>query len=145
IYPGFSDGVRTAMAEEQRRFVTELFFDPEATFADLFLADYVYVNPELAAFYGLPSPGGADFVRVDAPAESGRGGLLGLGSVMASHAHSNESSPIKRGLFVRDRMLCQDLPPPPANLDTTPPGLDLSLTTRERFAQHTADPNCISC
>jgi hypothetical protein len=64
---------------------------------------------------------------------------------MASHAHSNESSPIRRGLFVRDRILCQELPPPPANLDTTPPGLDFSLTTRERFAQHTADAACASC
>jgi hypothetical protein len=144
IFPGFSDAVRTAMAEEQRRFLTELFFDPDATFDDLFNADYVFVNDALASFYGLPSPG-ADFARVDAPAASGRGGLLGLGAVMASHAHSNESSPIRRGLFVRDRILCQELPPPPANLDTTPPGLDFSLTTRERFAQHTADENCASC
>ena len=37
------------------------------------------------------------------------------------------------------------LPAPPANLDTTPPGLDPTLTTRDRFAKHTADPACRSC
>jgi hypothetical protein len=46
---------------------------------------------------------------------------------------------------VRDRLLCQDLPPPPANLDTTPPGLDPKLTTRARFAKHTASAACSSC
>jgi hypothetical protein len=65
--------------------------------------------------------------------------------VLASHAHSNESSPIKRGVFVRTRLLCQKLSAPPPDIDTTPPGLDPTLTTRERFARHTADPVCAGC
>lgn len=144
IYPTFNDGVREAMLEEQARLVEHLFFDSDGTFTDLFDADYVFVNQTLAQFYGV-SGAGNGFAQVTLPAGSDRGGLLGLGAVMASHAHSNESSPIKRGLFVRDRLLCQDLPPPPANLDTTPPGLDPKLTTRERFAKHTADPTCKGC
>lgn len=144
LYPSFSDGVRAAMLEEQRRFITDLTLDRAGKFSELFTADYVFANSELARFYGLTASG-SGFVRIAATAESERGGLLGLGAVLASHAHSNESSPIKRGLFVRDRLLCQDLPPPPPTLDTTPPGLDPRLTTRERFAKHTADASCRGC
>jgi hypothetical protein len=144
IYPDFTDAIRGAMAEEVRRFVGDVVFDQNGRFEDLLIADHVFVNDQLAAYYGLPGPGG-DFARVAVSPESGRGGLLGLGAVLASHAHSNESSPIKRGVFVRHQLLCQDLPAPPPDLDTTPPGLDPSLTTRERFAQHTADPACAGC
>jgi hypothetical protein len=146
IYPGFTDAVRVAMTEEERRFITEVVFEKNGTFRDLFVSDHVIVNDTLADFYGVPRPGaGGGFAPVPVTPESGRGGLLGLGSVLASHAHSNESSPIKRGVFVRRRLLCQDLPDPPPSLDTTPPGLDPTLTTRERFAAHTADPACSGC
>jgi len=144
LYPMFTDSVRKAMMEEQSRFFANIAFDSNGSFRDLFEADYVFANAELASFYGLNAQPN-DFTKLPVGAETGRGGILGLGAVLASHAHSNESSPIKRGLFVRDRLLCQELPAPPANLDTTPPGLDPTLTTRERFAKHTSDPSCRSC
>ncbi len=144
IYPGFTDSIRDAMSEELRRFVADVVFDRNGTFQDLFVTDYTMVNAELAQYYGLPAPAGG-FGPVAVTAESGRGGLLAMGAVLASHAHSNESSPIKRGVFFRNRILCQELSPPPPDVDATPPGLDPSLTTRERFAQHTADPACSGC
>lgn len=143
LYPDFSDGVRESMMQEQARFVQHLFLDTQGTFGELFTADYVFVDNALADFYGLQAAG--NFAQVTAPADSARGGLLSLGSVLASHAHSNESSPIKRGLFVRDRLLCQPLPDPPEDVDATPPGLDPTLTTRERFALHTSAEQCASC
>lgn len=144
IYPLFSNALREAMIEEERRFVAHVVFDLDGTYQDLFTADYAMIDATLADFYGLPRPT-TGWAPVPVTAESGRGGLLGLGTVLASHAHSNESSPIKRGVFVRNRILCQDLVPPPPGVDTTPPGLDPTLTTRERFAQHTADPACSGC
>lgn len=143
IYPSFSDSLREAMMAEQTRFFAKVVLDDSGKFETLFTPTFTVVNRELASFYGLPAPAN-DFDMVNV-ADSGRGGVLGLGAVLASHAHQNESSPIKRGLYVRDRLLCQTLPSPPANLDTTPPGLDPTLTTRARFAQHTADPVCTSC
>lgn len=144
IYPAFNDRIREAMFEEADRFVADVVFERGGSFRDLLIADYVIANRELAEFYGL-SPQGDDFARVDVTAMSGRGGILGLGAVLASHAHPNESSPIKRGVFVRERILCQDMQPPPPSVDATPPGLDPTLTTRERFARHTEDPSCSGC
>lgn len=143
IYPLFTDAVRVGLDAELRAFVDHVTFDSTHTFAELLSADYVFANDAVAGFYGLPAPGSAAPTKIAGGPD--RGGILGLGAVLASHAHSNESSPIKRGKWVRDRLLCQDLPPPPANANTTPPGLDPTLTTRERFAKHTSDPACKSC
>src|SRR5262249_16709777 len=38
-----------------------------------------------------------------------------------------------------------EIPPPPPNVVITPPDHDPNATTRQRFAQHTADPFCHSC
>ena len=144
IYPNFTDEIRDDMAEEQRRFFEHVIFEQNGTFDDLFNAGYVYANGSLASFYGLTA-NGSDWQEIPVSADTGRGGILGLGAVLASQAHSNESSPIKRGVFVRGRLLCQDLPPPPPDVDATPPGLDPSLTTRERFAAHDSNPACSGC
>jgi len=41
--------------------------------------------------------------------------------------------------------MCGYVPPPPANANTTPPVPTAATSTRERFAQHDADPNCGGC
>lgn len=143
IYPTFTDAVRVGLDAELRAFVNHVTFDSSHGFGELLSVDYVFANDAVAGFYGLPLPGSATPQKIAGGAE--RGGILALGAVLASHAHSNESSPIKRGKWVRDRLLCQDLPPPPANANTTPPGLDPTLTTRERFAKHTSDASCRGC
>jgi len=144
VYPLFSDAVRKGMIEEQQRFFTDVVLTREGKFGELYTADYIFADQTLARYYGLNSSSN-EFTKIQTTPESDRGGILGLGAVMAAHASSMESSPIKRGVFVRDRLLCQDLTPPPPSLDTTPPGLDPTLTTRERFAKHTDDPTCRGC
>lgn len=145
VYPTFNDPIRNAMIAEEDAFVNAVVFDGAGTFGELFEADYIYVNDVLAPFYGLPAVAGPQLRRVPAGADRTRGGLLTLGAVVGMHAHSNESSPVRRGAFVRTRLLCQTLQPPPENLNIMPPGLDPSLTTRERFAKHATEPLCKTC
>ncbi|HEY0708256.1 MAG TPA: DUF1592 domain-containing protein [Polyangia bacterium] len=146
IYPTFTDAVRKSMLEEQDAFVNSVIFEGTGKMPELFTAKYIFANQALAQFYGMPGGGGPTMTKMTVPATNPtRGGLLTLGAVVGMHAHSNESSPVRRGLFVRSRLLCQTLPPPPANLDITPPGLDPKLTTRVRFDRHSSDPACQSC
>jgi hypothetical protein len=146
VYPRFNDLVRNAMIAEEDAFVDYVTFDGPGTFKDLFTADYVFTGDTLAAYYGLPAVGHAEPQKTPLPAgERTRGGLLTLGAVLGMHAHSNESSPVRRGVFVRQRLLCQTLPQPPQNLNIMPPGLDATLTTRARFKKHSSDPTCASC
>jgi hypothetical protein len=72
-------------------------------------------------------------------------GLLTQPAFLATHAQSLDDSPVQRGHFVRVRMLCQDIPPPPPTLKVTLPPPDPSLTTRQRIAAHTAGDSCRAC
>lgn len=140
-YPEWSEALGASMVEETRRFVGHVFFDGSHRYEDLLLSDTTFVDPALASFYGVS--GGEGWTQVASP-ENRRAGLLGLAGVLAANAYADQSSPIKRGLFVRRSLLCQELPAPPANAATVPQ-VDPDATTRERFAQHTADPSCKSC
>ena len=83
IYPSFNDAVRNAMVEEQRRFVVDVALTRDGKFSELFTADYVFANGELARFYNL-STSSNEFTKVNATPESGRGGLLSLGAATYS-------------------------------------------------------------
>jgi hypothetical protein len=145
-YPDFTTDIRAAMGGETRRLVADIATDGDL--GDLFLARHTFVTPALAVYYGLPiGTGDSDaggYQRVELDGET-RGGLLTQGSLLARWALPTSSSPIHRGVMVRERMLCQELAPPPSNLDTSPPAVDPTLSTRERYAAHAALPECASC
>jgi hypothetical protein len=143
IFPGYGTAQRQGFAEETKRFVTHVMFDGTGKYPELLLGGYTFANDATGSVYGLPSGLGQTMTKVDQPAER-RAGLLGQGSFLASYAHSDQSSPIRRGLFVRETLLCQEFGQPPANAGGVP-DVDPNATTRERFAQHTADPACYSC
>lgn len=140
-YPELTPALRAAMAEETERFLVDLW-RTGGGLGELFSTDAREMNPLLAEHYGLPAPSGWDRVALGG---TGYGGILTHGSVLTAHALPANSSPIHRGLMVRERLLCQDLPDPPANLDTSPPPVDPRLSTRERYAQHASDPACAGC
>jgi mono/diheme cytochrome c family protein len=142
VYPGFDAPLRESMLAETRALAASAFFDTRRG-ADLFDASYTYVDERLAKHYGLPGVSGADLRKVNYP-DGNRAGVLGHGSVLATTGHSDQTSPIRRGLFVRRRLLCQEFPPPPPNAGGVPK-VDPGATTRERFAQHTQNPFCKSC
>ena len=144
-FPDFTPELAAATITETKEFIRHLFQDGDGRLSTLLSAPFSYVNPGLAKLYGVPYPGtGTSFVRTDLPAGQ-RAGVLTQASVLAAHAHANQTSPVRRGLFVLHNVLCTQIPPPPPNVDTTPPNPDPGATTRERFAQHTANPTCASC
>ena len=143
LFPALSAAARSSMVEETRRFVTNVVFDASRTYDELLRADYSFVNAELASLYGISGVTGTA-LRRQKYADAFRIGLLGHASLLGTYARSDQTSPIKRGLFVRRRLLCQDLPPPPADVPPVP-AVDRNASTRERFRQHTASAGCASC
>ncbi|MFT3925732.1 MAG: DUF1592 domain-containing protein [Myxococcales bacterium] len=143
-YPQFDDALRAAMLEETRRFVNYVMWEDDAKLATLLTAPYTFVDGALAKLYDLNTPNdAASFTKVSLDPER-RAGVLTQASVLTAYAASNESSPVKRGKWVRTRMLCQDLPHPPPNVPALPPPKQ-GVSTRERFAMHTASPACGGC
>ena len=145
IYPDYSDDLRPLWKTETEAFLDHVVFDGEGDVATLLTADYSVMNGELAAFYGIEGgPTGEAWEKV-AVDPTQRAGLLTQASILAKNAKPNQSSPIHRGKFVRERLLCQMLPPPPNNIKIEPPDIDPNATTREKFAEHDANPACSGC
>jgi hypothetical protein len=143
LFAELSADLRASMVEETGRFVENVVFDSTHGIDELLRADYTFVNGALASLYGIPGVTGAALQK-QKYVDPYRTGLLGHASLLGTYARSDQTSPIKRGLFVRRRLLCQDLPPPPADVPPVP-AVDSKATTRERFRQHTSVPGCASC
>ena len=143
LYRRWTDSTPAALAEETRLFLSNVWHGP-ATLSRLLTAPVTFVNAELAGAYGLPVPAGSGFepVALD-PLRAA--GMLTQGSFLAAHAKADQTSPVLRGKFVLAKLLCRPPSPPPPNIVVSPPTVDPRLSTRQRFAQHTADPLCASC
>jgi uncharacterized protein DUF1588/uncharacterized protein DUF1592/cbb3-type cytochrome c oxidase subunit III/AMP-activated protein kinase-like protein len=133
LFPDFDATTRRALADETRAFAAGA-----ATLDELLTADYTVLDAAAARFYGVTGTG-----RV-AYSDGRRAGVLGHAALLATTAHSDQTSPIRRGLLVRRNLLCEDLPPPPPFAGGVP-DVDPNATTRERFAMHTANPVCAGC
>ncbi len=145
LYPAFASTQKAAMAASATRFVASVLWDGDATVKTLLSAPFAFVNRSLATIYGISDPGMGDALVKTDVGSVGRAGMLTLPSLLAVQAKETESAPVARGKFVRTRMLCQSLPPPPPNVNVKPPAPDPKLTTRERFAAHSAVPACSGC
>jgi hypothetical protein len=148
VYPAYTDALRPLWQEETEAFIEQVIVDGDGSLRTLFTAPYSMMNAELATFYGEDVtgaiPAGTAFERVDLD-PTRRAGLLTQGALMATHAKGDQSSPVFRGKFVREQLMCQALPIPPANLVITPPELDSTKTTREQFEEIGANAECASC
>jgi hypothetical protein len=143
-----TDTLRGAMASETRALIVDTIFTSNGTLANLLTAPYSFLNRDLAMHYGLTQQAnmlGNDVQKVAYGAGSRDVGILGHGSVLVGNAGAAESSPVQRGKLVRTRLLCQDLPPPPANLDTKLRPPVATETTRAHFEDHMKDAQCAVC
>jgi hypothetical protein len=116
---------------------------------ELLNANYTFLTDRLVKFYELEGQvkvdGGA-FQRVEWP-DNRRGGVLGLGSVLAMTSHYRESSPVLRGAWVLDTLLGTPVPPPPPDVPPleTAANKETGLTMRQKLMRHRADPSCSTC
>jgi hypothetical protein len=146
VFSYFSPDVGMHAREETLRLIEHLVFDVDTDFRTLMTTRTTFVTRRLAGLYDVPAPDVNGFAQIELPADGARAGLLGHASVLSLHASPNRSSPTLRGVFVRERLLCQHMPSPPANVDTTiPDGSSDALTMRERLAVHLETPSCAGC
>jgi hypothetical protein len=127
--------------ESFRRYLDHAVWE-QGTVSALLTSPALFVDQKLAPLYGETAPA-ADFVQVDRPEQ--RSGLLTQPALLALLAHADQTAPVLRGAFVRERIMCVEVIPPPPGVNAIPPPVDKNATTRERFAQHTADPVCAQC
>jgi hypothetical protein len=144
LYPAFTPELKKAMVEETLRFSAHAVFEGGDAVSALLTSKKTFVNAPLAKLYGVPPPPGDGFVLVDLPPNE-RSGLLTQASVMTILAGADETSPVLRGKFVREKLLCQHVSPPPPDVVIALPKFDPKLTKKERFSRHWMDPSCAGC
>ncbi|HEY3593720.1 MAG TPA: DUF1592 domain-containing protein, partial [Polyangiaceae bacterium] len=143
LYPQWSGSGSTLEASEKGQaaaFFGDIVGNQNGSFDALLTSQQVFVNQDLASFYGA-SATGSTFTPATSTTSSG---LLTLPALLAINAKPNESWPIYRGKFVREALLCQELPAPPPNIPK-PPDVSPGVSTRQRLSQHETDPSCSGC
>lgn len=132
--------------EETLRVFESFVFDEPRDYRQIMTTRRTFLNPRLAALYGLPTPNPDGFAEVLLPESTPRRGLLGHAGFLALHAHAVTSSVTLRGAAVREILLCQTIPPPPVDVDTSiPEPSGDTPTLRDRVAEHLENPACAGC
>lgn len=146
-FPAFDDLLRRDLHASGMAYIDHAVWELDSWTA-LVSGDFGFVNERLAPLFGVNAPSGDALTLVRLPAEQRRG-ILTQPAVLASTSHGVRHAPILRGVHVLNRIMCADLPDPPADVFNQP---DLIVdesaicTTRDEVSMtHTAKPGCISC
>ncbi|MEQ8277268.1 MAG: DUF1592 domain-containing protein [Deltaproteobacteria bacterium] len=150
LFPQMSPTLGESMRQELLLMIDDIVFERDADLRTIFDTDTTFVNPELARLYQVPASFvGEEFVKVQFAENSPRAGILTSGAFLALNAHATLTSPTLRGRFVRQSLLCQDIPAPPPTVNTTIPAQDPNVgpeTLRQRLERlHLAEPTCAGC
>ncbi len=145
IYPTFTATTVLDAREQTLRTVVDQLITKNRDYRDLYTTRETFISPSLAALYRLPTTGG--WVPYEFPADSPRVGMLTQISFLAGHSHPGRSSATLRGKALRELLLCQPVPRPPANVDFSAvenPKGNLR-TARDRVTVHLENPVCAGC
>ena len=144
VYPEFDHLLKVSMIRE-----TELFFDEvlkhDLSLTNFVASDFALLNGRLGRHYGIPGLTGWEFRKTLLPANSHRGGVLTMASVMKVTANGTTTSPIMRGAWVLDRILGTPPSPPPDGVSAIDPDIRGATTIRDQLAKHRTDAACASC
>jgi hypothetical protein len=135
-FPEWSPELAASMRAETLAFVEEVVFGEDPRLQTLLSASFSFIDGDLAALYGVPSPSSSsgELTKVELDPQE-RAGILTQASFLAGHAHAADPSWVHRGKFVRERLLCQTLPPPPPDVDMS------TLQDPDRLE----NPECAGC
>ncbi len=146
VYPEFTRFVKSDMAEETFHFLHHVLKENRPA-TDLIDSDYAMLNQNLAEFYGIEDVIGSHFRAVSLESKQHRGGLLSQGAFLSGHSDGSQAHPIKRAVWLKEKILGETPPPPPPNvpdLDPETPGFE-NLTLKQQLELHRDKPSCLNC
>lgn len=145
LFPTFTPELGGMMQDETLLLLYDIVWDRDADFRELFNARHTYVNDALAELYGMDPPGSGElFTRVDWPADQRRAGYTSQASFLTWQSGPRRNSPTKRGLYIQERILCNEIPPPDPSVDLDLPDGE-GLTLKQLLEMHLDNPGCASC
>ena len=144
-YPTYDDQLAHDMKAETVGLFTKVFQD-SLDARTLIKPEFAVLNERLAKHYDINDVKGGDMRPVPTESANDRGGILRQAAFLTINSNGVDSHPVRRGVWIKDRLLA-DPPPPPPNVDT-----DLSdepsltgLPLRKQLELHRQLPACKSC
>jgi hypothetical protein len=140
VFPDFTPQTPAAMRAEVLQFLDWILRDGRGV-KDFYTAPVGFVNASLAPLYGLTGTFSNDtLTKVDLDPTQ-RSGLLTQAGFLSSFITGEDPDIIHRGVYIAQRILCVELPPP--SPDATPlPALEPNMTNRERVERTTGVGTC---
>lgn len=146
VTAGLPATLQQDLEQETRRFVYDAMLGKSPSLTTLLTSSSSFANETVASIYGVEGVSGAEFRAVELDPDTRRG-ILTQPLLLAAHTKESGFSVVQMGRFVRERLLCQEVPPPPPNVDTTLDDTPESagLTYREHLTQLTGEGSCNAC
>ncbi len=144
-YKEFTQSLRQAMYDEGLYFSSAILRE-NGRVLDFLDSKHTFVNEELARLYEIPDVKGPEMRRVMFKDER-RGGVLGMGGMLAATAYPQRTSPVLRGKWVLETLMGTPPPPPPANVGSLPEDDRKieNLTFRQQLEKHRSKAQCMGC
>ncbi len=144
-FPELTSSLRNSMYEELVAYFYHVLIGSR-NFLDLIDSDFTFLNEELANHYGIKGVLGKEMRKVTLT-DRNRGGILGMGSVLASTSMPLRTSPVLRGKWVLEEILGTPPPPPPPDAGELPEeaSTNKNASMRDLLAEHRANPTCANC
>ena len=144
LYPEYDDVLKISSVMETQATLQRML-DKNLSVRDFAAPNWALVNERLAQHYGLSGVKGFTLRQVPLPADSPFGGLWTQAATMKVTANGTLTSPVKRGVWVAERLLGTPIPPPPPNIEPVDPDTRGAKTLREQLALHSKAGNCKAC
>lgn len=145
-FPRYNRFVKSDMREETFQYLHHAFVN-NLSARVLVDSEFAMLNQNLAEYYGIEGVNGTGFRPVPVDVAAGRGGLLTHGAFLTGHSDGTHSHPIKRAVWLKERIIGDPAPPPPPNvpeLDPETPGFD-KMTLKEQLEVHRDKDSCRAC
>lgn len=146
-FPIFSQGIARDAREQTLRIIVEHLLAQEGDYRELFTTRQSFMTRTLGPLYRVPVHS-RDWEALEFPEGHPRAGLLAHASLLMLHAHPGRSSPTLRGEFLRESLLCETVPPAPADVEFSLFNDDQSAehrTARDRLEVHSTVASCRGC
>ena len=148
FYPNFDNALKADIRQEPVAFLREILRQDRSCL-ELLDSDWTMVNHALAKHYGLAEvPKTSSFTKVKLQPQERRGGLLGQAAFLVGQSDGEHAHPIKRAVFILDKLLDTPPAPPPPDvpgLEETNPSSKNPATVKERLALHREKESCGNC
>lgn len=144
LHRDFDVIVEQSMVDETTAFLTDMLQNDRSV-TRLIDSEDTFLNSHLARFYGVDGVEGDDLQLVKLDPESRRGGVLTQGAILKVTANGTTTSPVLRGVWICERLLGREIPPPPESVPAIEPDVRGAKSIREMLAKHRSEASCAAC